>query len=538
MDTYKPLPVVQRGQVLLELERDIDPLPTMTAYVEANQCYQFADAAYREFFQLLPEQITGRQVRDVLGAKAYETIRPYMEKAVSGQSLAFDARMYINGSCEHYCRTTLIPRKDGDRVDGVYILVSDLTELKHNEQKFQRLLESTEAIPWEADAKTWQFTYVGRQAKEILGYPIEHWYEQNFWPQHIHPDDKEFAITFCETSSREKTDYEFEYRMQHADGHTVWLHDIVNVESLNGEPVALRGYMIDVTERKRMEEELRTAHTQLEERVRQATKANAELQQEIIERKKIEEDLRKSVTESKQKREELAHVLRMATMSELTATLSHEINQPLAAIRMNAQAAKRLMQADAFDFQEFGEIIDDIIGDSQRAAEVIRRIREWLKSHVVDAQPLNIAKIINDVISLIHSDAVIKNVEVVLDLVEDLPHVSGDAIQLQQVFLNLILNGFDAMQNVPIRERRLVIQTALQGENTVCVSVQDTGVGFKELDADRLFEPFRTTKADGLGMGLAINRSIIEAHGGKIWARENADRGATFQFTLPVLSGL
>ena len=185
MDMYKPLPVAQRGQVSLELERDIDPLSTMTAYVEANQCYQFADAAYREFFQLLPEQITGRQARDVLGAKAYETIRPYMEKAVSGQSLAFEARIHINGGGVHYCRTTLIPHKDGDRVDGVYILVSDLTELMSNEQKFQKILESTEAIPWEADAKTWHFTYVGRQAKEILGYPIEHWYEPHFWPQHI-----------------------------------------------------------------------------------------------------------------------------------------------------------------------------------------------------------------------------------------------------------------------------------------------------------------------------------------------------------------
>ena len=242
MDNHNPQAAPGKSQVSLELEHpiysDIDPLPTMTAYVEANLCFQFANAAYREFFQLLPEQVTGRQARDVLGAKAYDTIRPYMQKAVSGQYLTFDARMHINGGCGHYCRTSLIPRKDGDRVEGVFILVSDLTELKHNEQKFQKLLESTEAIPWEADAKTWQFTYVGPQAKEILGYPIERWYEQDFWPQHIHSDDREFALSFCEAASREKTDYEFEYRMRRADGQIVW-HDIANVESLNREPRAL-----------------------------------------------------------------------------------------------------------------------------------------------------------------------------------------------------------------------------------------------------------------------------------------------------------
>ncbi|MCZ6643147.1 MAG: ATP-binding protein, partial [Gammaproteobacteria bacterium] len=296
----------------------------------------------------------------------------------------------------------------------------------------------------------------------------------------------------------------------------------------------------DVTARRIAEVALRESHDRLEHHVEERTadlaQSNAALEQEIIERKKIEEDLRKSVIERNQKRGELAHVLRVATMSELTAALAHEINQPLTAIRMNAQAVKRLMKSDALDFQEFGEIIDDIVDDNRRAAEIIHHMRALLVKHKVDAQLLNIDKIIDEVIGLIHSDAVIKGVEVALDLVEDLPQVSGDGIQLQQVFLNLILNGFDAMQNVPIGERRLVIQTALQGENAICVSVLDTGVGFNERDADRLFEPFHTTKADGLGMGLAINRSIIEAHGGKIWACKNADRGATFQFTLPVLS--
>ena len=248
------------------------------------------------------------------------------------------------------------------------------------------------------------------------------------------------------------------------------------------------------------------------------------------------EALQRQQEENRLLREELAHVLRIATMGELTAALAHEINQPLTAIRSNAQAAKRFMNTDAPDLDELREILDDIIADDRRAAEVIIRLRTLLRKHEVDTQPLDINEVVGEVAGLLHSDAVIKNVSMELDLAEDLPTVRGDRIQLQQVLLNLIINGFDAMEGMPVDQRRLVLRTAWQGEKAVCMSIQDTGVGFKGQDADRLFEPFHTTKAEGMGMGLAINRSIVEAHGGKIWAHENPDRGVTFQFTLPVIS--
>ncbi|MCH8959974.1 MAG: response regulator [Bacteroidetes bacterium] len=246
------------------------------------------------------------------------------------------------------------------------------------------------------------------------------------------------------------------------------------------------------------------------------------------------EALQRQQEENRLLREELAHVLRIATMGELTAALAHEINQPLTAIRSNAQAAKRFMNTDTPDLDEIGEILDDIIADDRRAAEVIIRLRALLQKQTITTAPLDINAVVGEVTGLLHSDAVIKNVAVELDLAEDLPPVLGDRVQLQQVLLNLMMNGFDAMEGVPTPERILVIRTAQEAGSLVRVSVRDAGVGFDGQDVEELFAPFKTTKAKGLGMGLAISRSIIEAHGGKIWAEDNADRGATFHFTLPV----
>ena len=304
------------------------------------------------------------------------------------------------------------------------------------------------------------------------------------------------------------------------------------VTGADGEPKAVCAVVLDITKRKHAEEALQKAHAVLEHRVKERTadlaESNAGLRREIDVRKKIEDSFQ-------QQREELAHVLRTATVGELTAALAHEINQPLTAILLNATAAKRLMQDDKLDSQELGEILTDIIDDNRRAAEVIRRMRALLKKTKIDAQPLDINEVVDEVHSLIQSDAVIRKVAVDLELASDLPLVSGDRIQIQQVFLNLILNAFDAMNSVSVDDRRLLIQTALQSKDAIRVSIRDAGAGIGHHDTDRLFEAFHTTKKDGLGMGLAINRTIVEAHGGKIWASENPDQGATFQFTLPCL---
>jgi PAS domain S-box-containing protein len=244
-------------------------------------------------------------------------------------------------------------------------------------------------------------------------------------------------------------------------------------------------------------------------------------------------DRKRAELEARQVRDELAHAGRIATMGEMAAALAHELNQPLAAILSNAQAAKRFLSAANPDLEEFREILDDIVDDDARAGEVIRRIRSLVKKGASDSRLLDLNTILEEVIGLLHSDAVIRGIVVQQQLESDLPNILGDRIQLQQVLLNLLLNAFDAMRDGLSRDRVVNIGSR-HVDSEVVVTVSDRGPGIPADDMDRLFEPFRSTKPGGLGMGLSISRSIVASHGGRMWAENNIARGATFGFGLPV----
>jgi PAS domain S-box-containing protein len=363
--------------------------------------------------------------------------------------------------------------------------------LRQSEDRFRLLSETTRAVPWEADAKTGQFTYVGPQAERLLGYPVAEWYKKEFWPDHIHPEERESTVNLCLKLTQTHKDYEFEYRMLTADGGIVWVHDIVSVESADSEPKTLRGFLIDISDRKRAEEDLQ------------------------------------------RHREQLVHVTRVTTMGELTASLAHELNQPLTAIVSNAQAGERFLAAPSPPLAEVREILEDIVADGQRAGEVIRRLRGLLKNGEFEFAHLDLNGVIGEVVTLAGADALVRNIPLALELDSNLPPVRGDRVQLQQVLLNLILNGLEAMGDGVGGDRKLLIRTDLGVGGTVRVAVRDSGVGILENTLDRIFEPFYSTKPTGMGMGLSITRSIVEAHGGRIWAANNPDHGATIWFTLP-----
>jgi signal transduction histidine kinase len=245
---------------------------------------------------------------------------------------------------------------------------------------------------------------------------------------------------------------------------------------------------------------------------------------------------RRSEMEGQRLRQDLAHVGRVSTMGELTASLAHELNQPLTAILSNAQTAQRMLTSDKADLGELREILGDIVEDDKRAGEVIHRLRGFLRKSNIELAALDIGELVGQVARLANSDAILRNVAIRLELAPGLPPVCGDRVQLQQVILNLLMNGLDAMRESGEGERTLVLRTESGGPASVVVAVEDSGVGIDEADLDHVFHAFYTTKPDGLGMGLAIARSIVEAHGGRLQARNNPRGGATFSFTLPVIT--
>jgi len=246
---------------------------------------------------------------------------------------------------------------------------------------------------------------------------------------------------------------------------------------------------------------------------------------DIEDRKRAEETLRKSQAE-------LAHVTRVMTMGELAASIAHEVNQPLSAIVNNGSACLRWLAGAAPNLDEAREATRRVIRDGNRAGEVITRIRALLRKTDTEKARLDINQTIREVITLTQNEATRKGAAIRMELAADLPPVFGDRVQLQQVILNLVMNGVESMASAPDRQRRLLISSRQYESDNVLVAVQDSGVGIDAQDLERIFDAFYTTKSQGLGMGLAISRSIIEDHGGRLWAVPNDGPGATFQFTL------
>ena len=311
--------------------------------------------------------------------------------------------------------------------------------------------------------------------------------------QRIHPDDRERVEREVRRALEDRSDYTADYRVVLPDGTQRWVVARGRMHSdTHGKPDRMMGATIDITGRKQ-----------------------AEL--EIV-----------------QQRNELAHVGRVSTMGQLASTLANELNQPLGAILRNAEAAELFLRGDSPDLEEVRAILADIRKDDQRAGEVIDRMRALLKRRGLEHTTLDIADLVDEVMPLVHPDAVSRKVRLDIEVPRNLPPVRGDRVHLQQVLLNLILNGMDAMGEVPAEARRLTVRARQADAGTIEVAVADAGHGVPAEKFARLFEPFFTTKPNGMGLGLPISSTIIEAHGGRIWA-ENSPAGATFFFTVPVV---
>jgi C4-dicarboxylate-specific signal transduction histidine kinase len=273
-------------------------------------------------------------------------------------------------------------------------------------------------------------------------------------------------------------------------------------------------------------ESLRRAHDHLKGVVQDLQRTNEALQAESSERKRAEEKLQ-------QAQADLAHVSRVTTMGEFTASLAHEVNQPIAAAVTNANTCLRWLSRDSPDLEEARAAAMRIVNDGTRAAEIISRVRLLFQKGAPQRELVDLNEVIREMIMLLRSEAVRYNISIGADLASDLPQVLADRVQLQQVMMNLMLNGIDAMKNVD-GSRELIIKSRQSDSEHLLLSVSDTGVGLPPDKTDKIFNAFFTTKPHGTGMGLSISRSIIESHGGRLWFGNNSPRGASFYMALPI----
>ena len=367
--------------------------------------------------------------------------------------------------------------------------------LRASEQRWRSMFEAS-AVGIALTDENRRFVAANEAFQKMIGYTSEEL--SNLGPVEItYEDDREATREMLDDMlSGRQADYHVEKRYRRKDGAVIWVRISTARapepgSSLHGIPTIIE----DITERKRAEDELQEA------------------------------------------REALLRVARLSTMGELSASIAHEVNQPLSAIVANGIACQRLLAAATPDLEEAKEAVGDIVSDGRRASAVLARIRQLAKKSVPERVSVDVNGAISEVLSLTRQELQRSQVSTRTELDPNLPSVLADRVQVQQVVLNLVMNGIEAMRGVKDRARVLGVTSAVAAPAAITVTVEDTGIGFGNNEPEHIFETFFTTKDDGMGMGLSISRSIVQAHGGRLWAAARAPIGAAFSFTLPASAG-
>jgi PAS domain S-box-containing protein len=367
-----------------------------------------------------------------------------------------------------------------------------IEDLRTSEQRYALATRAGSVGVWDWDLATNEF-WIDPALKRALGYePLQIDNRLDAWFRHVHPDDAGRLLQDAYAHANDATpSFENEHRMVHRDGNIRWFLTRGSAVRLpNGTAVRITGTDTDITQRK-----------------------NAEI--------RLEES-----------RHELARVSRISTLTHC-AVVAHEASQPLNAILLNAQASLRWLAGPSAPVDDLRDTLRDIAEAAKQANEVVSRHRAMASRHSGTRQSVDLNDIVGEVVALARSRLQKGRIDVETSLELGLPEVLGDRVELQQVLLNLVLNGIEAVEAANPPSRQLWVRTGAQG-TLVQVSVRDAGVGLRRVDAGKLFTPFYTTKASGTGIGLSISRFIIEDHGGRLWAEDHGENGATFVFTVPV----
>jgi PAS domain S-box-containing protein len=488
-----------------ELRLTLESIPVITWRGAANGYVQQLNKRWFEYTGTTPEQVRGRRWKSCVHPEDLEQLVETGRKYVAcGTPIDTEARLRrFDGTYRWFLFRPAPARDETGKIVGWYGTITDIEDRKRAEDELRRSEAYLAEAQRLAHTGSWAIDYANRKPvhsseehHRLFGFdPAGGMPPWRDWMQRIHPEDRSMTKQILERSSREKTGFEMDYRVCHLDGTIKYLH-VVGHPVLNtvGDVVEFVGTSIDVTERRQAEQSRHDA------------------------------------------RNALAHANRLSTMGQLTASIAHEVNQPIAATVANAQAALLLLGSPTPDLEEVRQALDCIVKDAKRAGEVTGRIRALIQKAPPRKDSVDINEAVREVIELTRGEVVKNGVLVHTQLAEGLPLIQGDRVQLQQVVLNLIINAVQAMGAVAGGARALHITTSQAESLEVLVAVKDSGPGLVADSHERIFDPFYSTKPGGLGMGLSICRSIIEGHNGRLWVTPNLPHGAIFQFTVPARS--
>jgi PAS domain S-box-containing protein len=481
-----------------ELQVTIDTIPALAARYRRDGSLDFVNRTWRTYTGLSQDSLHGQR----WGVAIHPDDFPLVEAAwrahlPTGQPFDMEQRLRrADGEYRwHFVRRVPLRNEKGEVIRW-YGVGHDIEDQKRAERALQRSetylaeaqrLSQTGSFSWRIGSGE---VFWSKETYRIMGFDETVKPTIGLLLQRVHPEDRKLVQQQLDRAARDEQDYDYEYRLLMPDGEIKHIHVRAHRQVYEAGEGELVGALMDVTATRKAQEALQIAQTAL------------------------------------------AHVTRVSTLGEMSASIAHEVNQPLAAIVTNAESSLRWLSRQPPDIEEAVVGIRQIVKDAHRASEVIRRIREFLKKAGPEMIRLDINEVVEEAVTLLQYEALRHGVAMQLELDSSLLPVRGDRVQLQQVIINLAVNGMQAMTTVRDRDRVLIMRTQPHQSDRVLVTIEDVGVGIKPENADRLFSAFYTTKPDGLGMGLSICRSIIEAHGGRVWASPRVGTGMTFQFTI------
>jgi PAS domain S-box-containing protein len=483
----------------------LDSLPACISYINRDLHYVWVNHKYEQWCGRPRGQIIGQHVREVLGEAAVEERMPRFRQVLEGNQVHSETTLSARDGTVIHVDATYVPHLDsqGDAW-GFFVLAFDATERRQAEEKrresellFRRLAENIQEVFWIDDPTGQTVLYVSPAYEEIWGRSAESLYQVPLsWIHAIHPEDRERVRALFTPENLAEGRFDVEYRILRPDGSIRWIHDRgFPVRDESGRVQCIAGLAEDVT----------------------AIKQAADRERQLL--------------------ADLAHMGRLTTMGEMASGLAHELNQPLAAIINYVDASVRMLRASVQTPPRVIEAMESAAAEAERAGKIIHRMKNFLRRTDPRQSAVDVNQLVQEALALAGRDMRLSSAHLQLDLAAHLPAVLADRIQIEQVVLNLVRNALEAMLDTPAEERILTVRTRRASERDAEIAVSDTGCGLSLEAQSQLFQPFFTTKSNGMGMGLAISRTIVTAHGGRLDATAHAVRGATFTLTLPLAEG-